>query len=85
MYVPMGGNRWRALNVWPIFTFVAVWHDLDPHLLQWAWLMAVFLAPEIICKSIINQPRWKANWNTAWFNHLCAAFAAIYITVRLSF
>ncbi len=29
MYVPLGGARRRALVVWPIFFFVALWHDLE--------------------------------------------------------
>ncbi len=29
MYVPLGGARWQLLNIWPIFFFVAVWHDLE--------------------------------------------------------
>jgi protein-cysteine N-palmitoyltransferase HHAT len=48
MYIPLGGSRWRALNVWPIFTFVAVWHDLDIKLLGWAWLMCFFTVPELV-------------------------------------
>lgn len=82
MYIPMGGSKNRLLVVWPIFTFVAIWHDLEWHLLRWAWLMALFMAPEVLCKAVINRPAWREQWNTAWFNHLCAAFAALYITVR---
>lgn len=29
LYVPLGGARRRALVVWPIFFFVALWHDLE--------------------------------------------------------
>lgn len=29
MYIPLGGSRRKLLNVWPIFTFVALWHDLE--------------------------------------------------------
>lgn len=29
LYVPLGGNRCRTLNIWPIFLFVALWHDLE--------------------------------------------------------
>jgi protein-cysteine N-palmitoyltransferase HHAT len=81
MYIPMGGAKSRLLNVWPIFTFVALWHDLEWHLLKWAWLMALFIAPEVICKSIIRQPKWRSRWQQPAFHHLCAAAAAAYITV----
>lgn len=29
LYIPLGGSKWRFLNVWIIFTFVAIWHDLE--------------------------------------------------------
>jgi D-alanyl-lipoteichoic acid acyltransferase DltB (MBOAT superfamily) len=81
MYIPMGGSKKRLLNVWPIFTFVALWHDFEWHLLKWAWLMALFIAPEVLCKSIIHRPKWRKQWHRAWFQHLCAAAAAAYIMV----
>ena len=36
LYLPLGGARWRALSVWPIFTFVALW---------WGSMMMLMLAP----------------------------------------
>lgn len=29
MYVPLGGRQRRVLAIWPIFFFVALWHDLE--------------------------------------------------------
>lgn len=48
MYIPMGGSNWKMLNVWPIFTFVALWHDLEWKLLGWGWVMALLMAPELV-------------------------------------
>ena len=48
MYVPLGGNRRRALNAWLIFTFVALWHDVEWRLLVWAWLMSLLFTPELV-------------------------------------
>ena len=48
IYVPLGGSRWRMLNVWVVFTFVALWHDLEWRLLGWAWMMALAMAPEMV-------------------------------------
>ncbi len=48
MYVPLGGAAWRAVNVWLIFSFVALWHDLEWRLLGWAWIMAAAMAPELV-------------------------------------
>ncbi|KAH7854854.1 hypothetical protein Vadar_018419 [Vaccinium darrowii] len=41
----------KLLNVWVIFTSVAIWHDLERKLLSWAWLTCVFFVPEMIVKS----------------------------------
>lgn len=32
MYIPLGGSQRKLLNVWVIFTFVAIWHDLEWYL-----------------------------------------------------
>ncbi len=48
MYIPLGGSRLAYLNVWPIFAFVAVWHDVTLNLLAWSWLICIFLMPEIV-------------------------------------
>jgi D-alanyl-lipoteichoic acid acyltransferase DltB (MBOAT superfamily) len=28
LYVPLGGSRTYLYNIWVIFTFVALWHDM---------------------------------------------------------
>ena len=48
VYVPLGGAAWRAANVWLIFGFVALWHDLEPRLLGWAALTCLLFAPELV-------------------------------------
>lgn len=48
MYVPLGGGRWRTLNIWPIFLFVALWHDLQPRLVGWALLTCSLFLPELV-------------------------------------
>ncbi|KAJ4777926.1 MBOAT (membrane bound O-acyl transferase) family protein [Rhynchospora pubera] len=52
MYIPLGGSKRKLLNIWVIFTFVAIWHDLEWKLVAWAWLTCIFLIPEIVVKSI---------------------------------
>ena len=29
IYIPLGGSQRKLLNVWVIFSFVAIWHDLE--------------------------------------------------------
>ena len=33
MYIPMGASKTRYINVWIIFIFVALWHDINMDLL----------------------------------------------------
>ena len=46
IYVPLGGSSNRALAVWPVFIFVAVWHDVEAKLLAWGLLNALFFVLE---------------------------------------
>eukprot|EP00879_Flechtneria_rotunda_P009496 GHRR01009939.1.p1 GENE.GHRR01009939.1~~GHRR01009939.1.p1 ORF type:complete len:537 (+),score=91.15 GHRR01009939.1:293-1903(+) len=75
MYIPLGGARWRLLNVWVIFTFVAIWHDLEIKLLGWAWLMCLFIAPEVSIKWIGSQPWCIPDKHGRLFRY-CAGLAA---------
>ena len=51
IYVPMGGSRLtgflRIVNTLMVFSFVAVWHDIELKLLMWGWLIVLSLLPEI--------------------------------------
>lgn len=48
IYIPLGGSRYFAFSMWVVFTFVAIWHDLELKLLAWGWLICLFLLPEVI-------------------------------------
>eukprot|EP01062_Namystynia_karyoxenos_P026982 TRINITY_DN20811_c0_g1_i1.p1 TRINITY_DN20811_c0_g1~~TRINITY_DN20811_c0_g1_i1.p1 ORF type:complete len:646 (+),score=172.40 TRINITY_DN20811_c0_g1_i1:79-1938(+) len=61
MYIPMGGRRRRFLSIWPIFLFVAFWHDMELHLLAWGVLMAAFMLPEMAAGAYFGDPR-RAAW-----------------------
>jgi D-alanyl-lipoteichoic acid acyltransferase DltB (MBOAT superfamily) len=79
MYVPMGGGARRALTIWPIFLFVALWHDLDWRLLSWAWLACLAFLPEMAAKRAAAAPRFDAVRGGAGFRALAAAAAALNI------
>ena len=67
MYVPMGGNRAKAATIVPIFVFIAVWHDIELHLLWWAGIMCVAFVPELVvgtwfakkCKWMRDRPYYR--------------------------
>eukprot|EP00887_Chlorella_sp_A99_P004096 scaffold23.g4096.t1 len=80
LYVPLGGARTRLLNIWPIFLFVAVWHDLEWRLIAWAWLVCLAFVPELLAKRLAAAPaldRWRSG---AAFRHATAAAAALNIS-----
>ena len=52
MYIPLGGQKYRMYNTFAVFTFVAVWHDIELRLLIWGWLIALFILPEIILTAL---------------------------------
>ncbi|GAQ80191.1 hypothetical protein KFL_000480320 [Klebsormidium nitens] len=80
LYIPLGGAKWRFLNIWVIFTFVALWHDLEWKLLSWAWLTCLLGLPELVVKSIVRSPR-LAGFRKIWlYSELAAAAGALNIT-----
>lgn len=53
VYVPLGGAKYRLLNAWAVFGFVAAWHDkINRRLIGWCVVFAAFLAPELLVKEI---------------------------------
>jgi protein-cysteine N-palmitoyltransferase HHAT len=50
IFIPLGGTKYKSYNIWVVFTFVAIWHDLELNLLVWAWGICLSLVPEITLK-----------------------------------
>lgn len=84
MYIPLGGATWRALNVWLIFTFVAVWHDLELRLLGWAWLMALLFTPELLVKWAGSQPWCIPDKSGRTFRYAAGLAAALNIVLLIA-
>ncbi|XP_051146825.1 membrane-bound O-acyltransferase gup1 [Andrographis paniculata] len=80
IYIPLGGSHKKILNVWVIFTFVAVWHDLEWKLLSWAWLTCIFFIPEMLLKSAANAFQVKGASGEFFFRELSAIAGAVTIT-----
>ncbi|KAI8574590.1 hypothetical protein RHMOL_Rhmol01G0366100 [Rhododendron molle] len=80
MYIPLGGSQRKLLNVWVIFTFVAIWHDLEWKLLSWAWLTCIFFVPEMIVKSAATSFQAPSAFGEFVFRELSALAGAITIT-----
>lgn len=80
MYIPLGGSQRKLLNVWAVFTFVAIWHDLEWKLLSWAWLTCIFFIPEMIVKSAATSFEVKSSIGEFVFRELSAVAGAATIT-----
>ncbi|KAJ4721787.1 MBOAT (membrane bound O-acyl transferase) family protein [Melia azedarach] len=80
MYIPLGGSQKKLYNVWAIFTFVAVWHDLEWKLISWAWLTCLFFIPEMVVKSAADSFQAESTLGEFLFRELSAFAGAITIT-----
>ena len=79
IYVPLGGGgKYRILNSLLVFSFVAIWHDIELRLLMWGWLVVVFLLPELLITMYFK--RYKGEW---WYRHLCALGGSINIWLMM--
>ncbi|KAG0743275.1 hypothetical protein G6F62_004902 [Rhizopus arrhizus] len=58
IYIPLGGTKYFAYNMWLVFTFVALWHDIELKLLAWGWLISLFLLPEIIASKVFSEKKY---------------------------
>lgn len=67
IYVPLGGSNYRILGSLAVFSFVAIWHDIELRLLIWGWVVVLFLLPEMIATKVIKP--YKNKW---WYRHACA-------------
>lgn len=69
IYVPLGGSSFRTprqavrsiLTYILVFTFVALWHDIQMRLLIWGWLVVLFMLPEMAAGFLFPPKRWEQN------------------------
>jgi protein-cysteine N-palmitoyltransferase HHAT len=67
IYVPLGGSSfrsWRAvvrstMTYLLVFTFVALWHDIQLRLLIWGWLIVLFMLPEWTATYLFPKRKWE--------------------------
>ncbi|KAI0492408.1 hypothetical protein KFK09_026679 [Dendrobium nobile] len=80
MYIPLGGSHKKLFNTWIIFTFVALWHDLEWKLISWAWLTCIFFIPEIVIKSSVSSFTSRSATGKLFLREMSAVAGAITIT-----
>ncbi len=94
IYIPLGGSRgppgtagkWGKargmLNFLAVFTFVALWHDINLRLLAWGWLITFFVLPEVIAERLFPPKRWKNDRNA--YRVICGIGAVGNILIMMS-
>ncbi|KAK4992981.1 glycerol transporter [Elasticomyces elasticus] len=74
IYIPLGGSgksKTRAIaNFLAVFTFVALWHDINLRLLAWSWLITLFVLPEITMTLLFPAKKWRDRPNA--YRVLCS-------------
>ncbi|PIA15430.1 MBOAT-domain-containing protein [Coemansia reversa NRRL 1564] len=76
LYIPLGGRNTSPWNIFVVFTFVALWHDLSMRLLQWGWIIALLFLPEGLATWYFARPRWSESPH---FRYICAVGGALNI------
>jgi len=89
VYVPLGGgpgggtSKIRGIiNMLIVFTFVALWHDINLRLLAWSWLITLFVLPEILAGMAFPKSRWK-DWPNA-YRVICGVGAVFNILMMMA-
>ncbi|KAL8635512.1 MAG: hypothetical protein Q9228_007001, partial [Teloschistes exilis] len=70
IYIPLGGSggpgthgQWgkarAVVNMLAVFTFVALWHDIQLKLLIWGWLITLFVLPEVLAGYAFPKRKWQ--------------------------
>ena len=82
MYKPMGGRENRYIAVWPIFLFVALWHDIEMKLVVWGGLNSFFYVLEIWAQKIC-QSKLMQGLPGSVFHTVCILSASTYVIVLI--
>ncbi|OWY57769.1 MBOAT-like protein [Alternaria alternata] len=90
LYIPLGGNRGEGMwgkarsigNYLAVFTFIAIWHDIQLRLLMWGWLVTLFVLPEIIASYIFPARKWKNSPDA--YRWLCGVGAVFEILMLMT-
>lgn len=78
VYIPLGGGNNRILASLCVFTFVAIWHDIELKLLLWGWLIVLCLIPEIFARIY-----FKPYENETWFRYFSSIGAVLNIWLMM--
>ncbi|KAI0016161.1 MBOAT family protein [Xylariomycetidae sp. FL0641] len=89
IYVPLGGSSFRSakeaarsvLTYILVFTFVALWHDIQLRLLIWGWLIVFFMLPEMAAGLLFPKRQWEDRPFT--YRMLCGVGAVVNVFMMM--
>ncbi|KAH7029638.1 putative glycerol: H+ symporter [Microdochium trichocladiopsis] len=69
IYMPLGGASFKGwagaarsiVTYMLVFTFVALWHDIQLRLLIWGWLVVFFMMPEMMAGALFPKRKWESR------------------------
>ncbi|KAK3394331.1 MBOAT, membrane-bound O-acyltransferase family-domain-containing protein [Podospora didyma] len=90
IYIPLGGTNFRSwrdsarsvITYLVVFTFVAMWHDIQLNLLIWGWLIVFFFLPEIAASYIFPRHKWESRPTT--YRMMCCAGGVANVLMMVS-
>ncbi|KAL1928870.1 hypothetical protein VTP01DRAFT_2656 [Rhizomucor pusillus] len=80
IFIPLGGSKYMMYNMWPVFTFVALWHDIELKLLAWGWLICLFLMPELIASNLFSYKKFGSK---PYYRFVCGLGAVANILMMM--
>ncbi|KAF1977167.1 glycerol:H+ symporter-like protein [Bimuria novae-zelandiae CBS 107.79] len=85
LFIPLGGSRGQAgggawkgqlrgvANKLAVFSFIAIWHDIQLRLLMWGWLVTLFVLPEVVAAQMFPAHKWTHRPDA--YRYLCGVGA----------
>ena len=84
IYIPLGGSHYKYITVFVVFTFVALWHDMNMKLLAWGWITGLTFLPEMLIKVMFNRiASLRAMKKKNYFRFLVAFGGALNILLLM--
>ncbi|KAK7744092.1 glycerol transporter [Cytospora paraplurivora] len=90
IWIPLGGASFNTvwssvrsvLSYLLIFTFVALWHDIQLRLLIWAWLIVLFIVPEAVARVVFPKKRFEGRERQ--YRMICCAGAVANVLMLMA-
>eukprot|EP01017_Pseudomicrothorax_dubius_P004276 TRINITY_DN10817_c0_g1_i4.p1 TRINITY_DN10817_c0_g1~~TRINITY_DN10817_c0_g1_i4.p1 ORF type:complete len:232 (+),score=39.98 TRINITY_DN10817_c0_g1_i4:152-847(+) len=83
IFIPLGGSKYKHINIWAVFTWVAIWHDRNKNLVLWAWGICLAFIPELLIKSYFNRPKFDKLRQQVWWKYVKAIGTCINISLLM--